>query len=64
MEIFGPFGQSVIVLGTDLGVFVIIYIINWGLMCRRPEMGMEFGSIKRKRRLMSGMPTDNPLALF
>ena len=26
------------VLGTDLGVCVIIYIINWVLVCRRPEM--------------------------
>ena len=33
-----------IVLGTDLGVCVIIYIINWVLVCRRSEMGMEFGS--------------------
>ena len=59
-----PFGQSVTVLGTDLGVCVIIYIINWVLVCRRSEMGMEFGSIKRNRCLMSGLPTDNPLALF
>ena len=59
-----PFGQSVTVLGTDLGVCVIIYIINWVLVCRRPKMGMEFGSTKRNRRLMSGLPTDSPLALF
>ena len=59
-----PFGQSVIVLGTDLGFYVIIYIINWVLVCRRPEMGMKFGSTKRNRRLMSGLPTDSPLALF
>ena len=52
------------VLGTDLGVCVIIYIINWVLVCRRPKMGMEFGSTKRNRRLMSGLPTDSPLALF
>ena len=27
-------------------------------------MGMEFGSTKRNRCLMSGLPTDSPLALF
>ena len=59
-----PFGQSVTVLGTDLGVCVVIYIINWVLVCRRPETGMEFGSTKRNQHLMSGLPTDSPLALF
>ena len=59
-----PFGQSVIVLGTDLGVCVIIYIINWVLVYRRPEMSMEFGSTMRNRRLMIGLPTNSPLALF
>ena len=52
------------VLGTDLGVYVIIYIINYVLVSRRPEMGMEFGSTKRNRRLVSGLPTDNPLFCF
>ena len=52
------------VLETDLSVCVIIYIINWVLVCRRPEIGMEFDSTKRNRRLMSGLPTDSPLALF
>ena len=37
------------VLGTDLGVCGIIYIINCVLVSRRPEMGMEFGSTKRNR---------------
>ena len=52
------------VLGTDLGVCVIIYIINYVLVSRRPEMGIEFGSTKRNRRLVSGLPTDSPLFCF
>ena len=52
------------VLGTDLGVCVIIYIINCVLVSRRPEMGMEFGSTKRNRRLVSGLPTDSPQLCF
>ena len=52
------------VLGADLGVCVIIYIINYVLVNRRPEMGIEFGSTKRNRRLVSGLPTDNPLFYF
>ena len=52
------------VLGTDLGVCVIIYIINCVLVSRRPEMDMEFGSTKRNRRLVSGLPTDSPLLCF
>ena len=59
-----PFGQSVRVLGTDLGVCVIIYIINCVLVSRRPKIGMEFGSTKRNRRLVSGLPTDSPLVCF
>ena len=64
LEFLDPFGQSVTVLGTDFGVCVIIYIINWVFVCRRPEMSMEFGSTNRNRRLMSALPTDNPLAMF
>ena len=52
------------VLGTDLGVCGIIYIINCVLVSRRSEMGMEFGSTKRNRRLVSGLPTDSPLLCF
>ena len=52
------------VLGTDLGVCVIIYIINWVLACKRLEMGMEFGSTKRNRRLMSGCPRTAHLLYF
>ena len=50
-----------IVLGTVLGVCDITYTINCVLVSRRPEMGMEFGSSKRNRRLVSGLPTDSPL---
>ena len=52
------------VLGTDLGACVIIYTINCVLVSRRPEMGMEFGSTKRNRRLVSGLPMDSPLFYF
>ena len=52
------------VLGTDLGVCFIIYIINFVLVSRRPEMDMKFGSTKRNRRLVSGLPTDSPLFYF
>ena len=52
------------VLGTDLGVCVIIYIINCVLMSRRPEMGMEFGPTKWNRCWVSGLPMDSPLFCF
>ena len=52
------------VLGTDLGVCVIIYIINCVLVSRRPEMDVEFSSVKKNRGWMSGLPTDSPRALF
>ena len=51
-------------VGTILGVCCIIYAINYVLVSRRPEMGMEFGSTKRNRRLVSGLPTDSPLFCF
>ena len=52
------------VLGTDLGVCVIIYIINCVLVSRMPKIDVEFSSVKKNRGWMSGLPTDNPLALF
>ena len=64
VKIFGHFWSVCINLGTDLGICIIIYIINCVLVSRRPEMGMEFGSTKRNRCWMSGLPTDSPLALF
>ena len=47
-----------------LGVWMIIYELNCVLVIRRPEMGMEVGSIKRNRCRMSGLPVDSPHALF
>ena len=52
------------VLETDLGVCVIIYIINCVLVSRRSEMAMEIGFKKWNKCLMSGLPMDRPLALF
>ena len=43
---------------------VIIYALNYVLGCRRPEMAMEFGSIKGNRYLVSGLPTDSLLFCF
>ena len=42
----------------------VIYAINCVFVCMRPEMAMEFCSAKKNRCWMSGLPTDNPLALF
>ena len=63
-KFLGHFWSIRISLGTDLGICIIIYIINCVLVSMRPEMGMEFDSTKRNRCWMSGLPTDNPLALF
>ena len=52
------------VLGTVLGVWVVIYALNCVLVRMRPEMGMEFDSTKRNRRWVSGLPTDSPLFCF
>ena len=51
-------------VGTVLGGFVIIYAINYVLVCMRPEIAMDFGSTKLNRCLVSGLPTDNPLLGF
>ena len=51
-------------LGTDLAICIIIYIINYVLVSRRPEIGMEFSSTKRNRCRRSGLPLDCPRALF
>ena len=40
---------------------VIIYALNYVLVCMRPEMEMDFGFTKCNRCLMSGLPTDSPL---
>ena len=64
MKIFGTLWSVCISLGTDLGIWIIIYLINYVLVSRRPEMGMEFGSTKRNRCRRSGLPVDSPHALF
>ena len=51
-------------LGTVLGGCVIIYTINYDLVCMRSEMSMSFGSTKWNRCLVSGLPTDSPLLGF
>ena len=49
---------------TIWAVYAGNYASNYVLVSRRPEMGMDFGSIKRNRCRMGGLPTDRPLALF
>ena len=61
LECFEPILDSV---GTVLGGCVIIYAINYVLVCMRPEMAMDFGFTKRNQCLMSGLPTDSPLLGF
>ena len=61
MKIFGAVLDSPRTVWAAYGV---IYAINCVLECMRPEMAMEFGSAKKNRYWMSGLPTDNPLALF
>ena len=63
-EFLGYFLSVRISLGTDLAICIIIYIINYVLVSRIPEMGMEFSSIKRNRCRKSVLPVDSPLALF
>ena len=61
MEIFGAVLNIPRTVWAACGV---IYAINCVLVCMRPEMAMEFGSTKKNRCWMSGLPTDSPLALF
>ena len=63
-KFLGHFWSVRISLGTDLAICIIIYLINYVLVSRRPEMGMKFGSTKRNRCRKSGLPVDSPLALF
>ena len=51
-------------VGTVLGGCVIIYAINYVLVCMRSVIAMVFGFTKWNRCLMSGLPTDNPLLGF
>ena len=43
---------------------MIIYAINYVLVCMRPKMAMVFCFTKWNRCLMSGLPTDSPLLGF
>ena len=43
---------------------VIIYALNYVLVCMRPEIAKVFGFTKWNRCLMSGLPTDSPLLSF
>ena len=61
MEYVEPVLDSV---GTVLGGCVIIYAINYVLVCMRPVMAMVFGFTKWNRCLMSGLPMDSPLLGF
>ena len=63
-KFLGYFWSVWISLGTDLAICIIIYIINYVLVSRRPEIGMEFGSTKRNRCRRSGLLVDSPRALF
>ena len=49
---------------TDVGCYVGIYALNYVLVGRRPEMGMEFGSKKWNRGWTSGLFMDSPLLGF
>ena len=46
-------------LETVVGCCVGIYAINFILVSRRPEMGMEIGSTKRNRCRKCGLPVDS-----
>ena len=61
LEYFEPVLDNV---GTVLDGCVIIYAINYVLVCIRPEMAMDFGSTKWNRCLVSGLPTNIPLLCF
>ena len=49
---------------TVLAACVIIYSINYVLVCMRSEMTLDFDSTKWNRCLVSGLPTDSPLLGF
>ena len=51
-------------VGTVLGGCVMIYVVNYLLVCMRPEMAMDFGFTKWNRCLMSGLPMDSSLLGF
>ena len=51
-------------VGTVLGVCVVICVINYVLVSRRSEMGLEFGPTKWNQCWVSGLPMDSPLFYF
>ena len=51
-------------VGTVLGGCVMIYAVNYVLVCMRPKMAMDFGFTKWDRCLMSGLPKNSPLLGF
>ena len=61
MEYVEPVLDSV---GTVLGGCVIIYAINYVLVCMRPVMAIVFGFTKWNRCLISGQLTDSQLLGF
>ena len=42
LEIFGTFLVSPWLLGTDLGICMVIYGINHVLVCMRPKLTVKF----------------------
>ena len=63
-KFLGPIWKVRDCVRTVLGVCFIIYVVNYVLVCMRPEMAMEISFKKWNKCLMSGLPTDNSLALF
>ena len=63
-KFLGPIWTICGSVGTVLGVCAVNCVINWVLVSRRPEMGMEFGPTKWNRCWVSGLPIDNPLFCF
>ena len=51
-------------VGAVWVAWVAIYALNHVLVCMRLEMAMEIGFKKWNKGMMSGLPTDSPLALF
>ena len=60
-ELLEYFEPVLISIGTVLGGCMIIYAINYVLVCMRPVMAMVFGFTKWNRCFVSGLPTDSPL---
>ena len=61
VEIFGAHLDSP---RTVWAACVVIYALNYVLVCMRPKMAMDFGFTKWNRGLTSGLPMDNLLLDF